>query len=361
MLSHVETAARRTVMEDLIMHRLSVIWIISFMLAAGLSPGRTIAEVTGDVFIEGLEVTPEDVDRLEAGEVLAFSDAEYENTARELAADSIILVKTDLAAVHEALVEETTVIPGKLIIESGIIHDESDFDGVAFTADELKEVDDLLRAKPGKDYNFAEHELAQLAAAGAQHRKADEATRVAAASDAFRQILIERYRRYRAHGLDGIDGYKRSKRKTIDVGHELQLTTDAFEAFDSEFPEFVRTAISYPVGAECCEHYFRWLKIRIRKRPTFALAHTIVQRTDDFVLLNERHYYVGHTLNSAQLTLAWVRYGEDTYMGLGVSASTDILDSTLGKMLRPVGRNKAKDMVSDAMVEIREDLQSGAN
>ena len=82
------------------------------------------------------------------------------------------------------------------------------------------------------------------AAAGAQYRDADEAARAAAASDVFRQILIERYRQYRSKGLDGIEGYKRSKRKTIDIGRELHVTTDAFEAFDSEFPEFVRTATS---------------------------------------------------------------------------------------------------------------------
>ena len=73
---------------------------------------------------------------------------------------------TDLATVHEALVEETTVIPGNLIKESAVIHDESAFDGVAFTVEEIKEVDNLLAAKPGKDFNFAEHEFAQWAAAG---------------------------------------------------------------------------------------------------------------------------------------------------------------------------------------------------
>lgn len=332
---------------------------VSFLLVL-IPSGLVVADVTGKTFVDGLEVSDEDVKRLESGEVLAFSDAEYENTQRELAADSMVLVKADLAAVHEALVEETTIIPGKLIQDSGIIHDESDFEGVAFAAEDLEEVDKLFKAKPGKDYNFSKDEFALLQEVLAPSRRADESQRIEAASSAFRQILIARYRDYRARGLAGISGYMRSKRKTVDVGYELQLTTNAFKAFEDEFPEFVRTAVAYPEGEACCEHYFRWLKVRITKRPTFALAHTIVQRTEDFVLLNERHYYVGHTLNSAQITLAWVPYGEDTYMGLGVSASADILDSTLGRMLRPVGRNKAKDMVSEAMEEIRDDLANPA-
>ena len=327
-------------------------------LMVAIPTGPAWSDVTADVFIEGLDVTAEDVTRLKNGEVIAFSGADYENTDRELAADSMILVRADLAAVHAALVEETTVLPGKLIIDSAVIHDESDFGGIAFDAGDIEEVDKLLRLKPGKDYNFSEREYSLLSNALASHRNSDESTRLSVASDAMRQILVERYRRYRASGLEGIEGYKRSKRKTIDVGHELQLTTDAFKAFEDEFPEFVRTAVAYPQGAECCEHYFRWLKVKIAKRPTFALAHTIVQRTDEFVLLNERHFYVGHSLNSAQITLAWVPYGEDTYLGLGVSASADILDSTLGRMLRPVGRKKAEEMVSDAMIDIRSDLQS---
>jgi hypothetical protein len=334
--------------------------IIACALIVALTPGPAWSEVTADVFIEGLEVSAEDVERLESGDVIAFSGTDYENTDRELAADSMILVRADLAAVHAALVEETTVLPGKLIIDSAVIHDESDFNDIAFDAGDIDEVDKLLRLKPGKDYNFSEREYAWLTTELAAHRKSDERTRLSVASDAMRRILVERYQRYRSSGLEGVEGYKRSKRKTIDVGHELQLTTDAFKAFDDEFPEFVRTAVAYPEGAECCEHYFRWLKVKIAKRPTFALAHTVVQRTDEFVLLNERHFYVGHSLNSAQITLAWVPYGEDTYLGLGVSANADILDSTLGRMLRPVGRKKAEEMVSDTMIEIRSDLQSSA-
>jgi hypothetical protein len=356
--SQVVSAPDRKSANRVIARRFHCAILFACTLAISLLVSAVRAEVTADVFITGLDVSADDVERLEDGEVLAFSGADYENTDRELAADSMVLVHTDLEAVHEALVEETTVLPGKLIIESAVIHDISDFDGVSFAPGDIAEVDKFLRLKPGKDYNFSEQEYSGLGAKLGEYRSADEATRSKAASDAMRDILIGRYQEYRARGLDGIASYKRSKRKAVDVGHELQMTTDAFKAFADEFPEFVKTAVAYPDGAECCEHYFRWLKVKIGKRPTFALAHTIVQRTEDFVLLNERHFYVGHTLNSAQITLAWVPYGEGTYLGLGVSANADILDSTLGKMLRPVGRKKAEEMVSDAMSEIRSDLQS---
>jgi hypothetical protein len=53
----------------------------------------------------------------------------------------------------------------------------------------------------------------------------------------------------------------------------------------------------------------------------------------------------------------WLPYDENTYMGLAMSASADILDSMMGKMLRPLGRNKAQDLVTDVMTEVRSDLE----
>ena len=42
-----------------------------------------------------------------------------------------------------------------------------------------------------------------------------------------------------------------------------------------------------------------------------------------------------------------------------MSASTDLLDSILGRVLRPLGRNKAKDIVSEIMQEIKAELEGG--
>ena len=50
---------------------------------------------------------------------------------------------------------------------------------------------------------------------------------------------------------------------------------------------------------------------------------------------------------------------DNTYMGLAMSASADILDSMMGKMLRPLGRNKAQDLVTDVMTEVRTELEDG--
>jgi hypothetical protein len=314
-------------------------------------------DVDGAKVLDGLGATADDIAQLESGEIIAYSDEAYENTARELSADAVMLIDTDLNAIVEALVDAVTVIPTKLMIEHSEITSEADFASVAYTEDDIGEVEKLFELKSGKDFNLSADELDVLKARIKPHRGGSTAEKVAAASDAMRAILIGRYSKYQAEGLRGIDPYWRSKRKQVDVGEELFLTTDTFRPFEPDFPEFFHVMEKYPSGVGCCERYFRWLKVKIRKRPTFALAHTMIQKTDQFILYTERFYYVNNTINSVQITLSWLPYDENTYMGLAMSASADILDSMLGKMLRPLGRNKAQDLVTDVMTEVRADLE----
>ena len=314
--------------------------------------------IDGSQVLDGFDISPEEVSRLESGEILTYSDKTYENTKRELAADAVILVKSDLDAVVAAIVENATIVPMQRIIDFAIVESEADFSSVGYTDAEFDEVEKLFAAKPGEKLNFSDGEYALLQQKLGPHRNADRASQIAAASDVMREILIARYNAYQASGLDGIEPYSRSKSKKIDIGHELLVSTETFQPFEADFPKFYKVMHDYPVGAECCVHYFRWLKVKIRKRPTFALLHTMVQKTDDFALATERYYYATSTLNSIQVTLSWLKYDEDTYMGLAMSASTDLLDSMMGRMLRPLGRNKAKDTVSEIMLGMKVELEA---
>ena len=314
------------------------------------------AQVTGEDILQGMGISETEIESLESGGVLAYSDKFYENSPRELAADAIILVNNDLSAVHAALKGATTLIPAKRMVDHGEIVTATDFSGLKYDDEDFDEVQRLFAAQPGKEFNFSAAEFTTLQGLLRPHRKANRENKIAVASDAIREIMIGRYNQYRAAGLNGISEYKRSRRKQIDVGRELLLTTETFEPFANDFPDFFHVMKNFPDGTDCCENYFRWLKVEIRDRPIFALSHTIIQETDDFVLYTERHYFVNNTLNSIQITLGWVPYGEGTYMGIAMSASADILDSMMGRMLRPLGRNKAKDLVIDVMQEIRDDL-----
>ena len=316
------------------------------------------ADLTSTELLEAFDLTSKEVAQLENGEVLAFSDEEIEFSKRELATDAMVQVDADHSTILLALKEDATLIPVKLLQEYHRIQAESDFDGVEFTADNFAEVEKLFEGKLGKEFNLSAEEITRVNEILEPHRGASQAQMIEAASDAMRAVLVGRYNAYRANGLAGIAPYRRTSRKEVDVGAELQLTNDAAAVYKDEFPEFVRVLSGYPDGADCCEHVYRWLKVRIRKRTAFALAHTIIQATDDFAIITERHYYVSNQLNSVQLTVLWLPHHDGGSIGLAMSASADVLDSVMGRMLRGVGRNLAKDMVTDAMIDIRSDLET---
>ena len=314
--------------------------------------------MTGQQVLQGMGIPQSEIDQLEGGNVLSYSDKEYESTDRELAADAIALVDSDLSAVSDALKGATTLIPAKHIIDHAEIKSEADFAGMEYDDDDFEEVERLFGAKPGKQFNFSEAEYAMLESRLRPYRRASRAEKIDLASDAIRELLIGRYNQYLSSGLDGIADFKRSRRKQINIGRELLLTTETFRPFADDFPQYFHVMENYPDGAECCDSYFRWLKVSIRDRAIFVLSHTFIQETDDFILFTERHYFANNTLNSVQFTLSWLPYDDDTYMGIAMSASADILDSMMGKMLRPLGRNKAKDLVTDVLEDIRAELQN---
>ena len=313
--------------------------------------------LTGQDVLDGLDVPEADRQALESGEILAYDGEDYENTDRELAADAIVLVDRSLSEVVAQIRDVDSIIPVKYLIDHADVETLDDFANVRYTVDEIKEVDKLLNAKRSKDLNLSDDEIAMLGQIGTSARKLDAAGRAAAASDAIRQILISRYQAYMEHGLSGIPEYRRSRKKAVNIGEELALTTETFEPFSPDFPEYYRTMRNFPDGADCCEHVLRWLKVKFNKRPAFALTHTFFRKTDDILIITERHFYVTHTINSVQVTVTWVPYDENTYMGLAVSASTDILESLMGRALKPLGRNKARDMVTDVLEDMRTDFQ----
>jgi len=330
-----------------------MILIASLSLVSFAGRAETL---TGDMILDGLGVSEVERIRLENGEVLAFDNEAYESNARELAADATILVDHPMSEVLEQIKDVPTIIPQKYLVEYQDITTTADFAGVHYTESEYEEADALLNAEAGKDLNLSKAELAKLKQLNTSAKSVPD--RLAAASEAMREILANRYLSYKQSGLSGISEYQRSSKKALSIGDELTLTTEALKPFAKYFPEYYQVLHDYPAGTDCCEHTFRWLKVHLRKRPTFALSHTLIQKSDDLVLVTERHYYVTSTLNSVQVTVSWVPYDHNTQMGLAISASTDILDSFIGRMLRPLGRNKARDMVSDVLVDIRDDLNA---
>jgi hypothetical protein len=328
------------------------------MLAVALTQADT---PRGEEILEGLSASPKEVEKLNQGGVVNFSGESWEQSKRELAADSVVIINKPLADVLEKTLDDASLVPANKILDSGDIHSLDDFAAISFLVNEHRDVDEaneLLSTKNGKKMNLSKNEVALIQSrSGEIDKKAPVEERLALASDVMREILIARYQAYQQKGLAGIDPYVRSKKETVSVGNELRLTTEMHKPIEEYWPGYYSTLIDYPLSAECCEHRFYWLKVKILKRPTWALVHRVTLIGEDFALVTERYFYTSHSLNSLQITVAWLPYGDGgTYLGLATSASADVLTGFKGKFLRAIGRDKAGELVGDVLEDVQREL-----
>jgi len=71
-----------------------------------LAPTAAQAQIDGHQVLDGLSVSPSEIEEFEGGGMLTFSDQAYENTKRKLAADAMILVDSDLATIFNEVVSD---------------------------------------------------------------------------------------------------------------------------------------------------------------------------------------------------------------------------------------------------------------
>lgn len=327
--------------------------VIALMTQAGAE------ELDGKSVLEALSVEPDDIQKLEDGEVVAFSGEPYEQSKRELASDAVVLINKGLDTVLAEINEQASLIPRKVMLGYQDIGSEADFDAIGFDINEerdVEEVETLFKLKKPGDYNLTSKEFETLKSSLDSARSGSLEEKMETASTAIREIMLGRYRAYREGGLAGIDPYQRG-RKLVDIGQELRITTETLDVVEDYLPEYYNNLLHFPADQECCQQRFRWLKVKLVKRPAFVLTHSSVLKTDEILIITERHFYVTHSLNSVQITVAWLPYEEGTYMGLAMSAQANILDTFLGRVLRGLGRNKSEELVGDVLTDIRAELE----
>jgi hypothetical protein len=331
---------------------------IVLLLGVSVSLVCLAASPTGEAVLKDLNMPEAEIRSLQSGEVVTRLASEYEKSKRELAIDATIVIDKPLDILLEQAEDSITLVPDKIVLSSAEITSEADFAAAGFTAGEADEAVRVLKAKRNDALNLGERDLAIIQKVKGQRNGRSD---LDLASEAIRQVLTGRYRDYMTSGLEGVEPYVR-KRDSVSAGQELKLSNEQLLAVDKYYPDYFDTLVNFPGSAECCDHRFMWMKAKVRGRPTFILIHRILLASDEAVILTERHFYVSHTLNSLQLTLAWLPYGEhgdDTYLGIATSANSDYLTGFVGKLIRSLGANKGAEMMGDILVDIREDLEAG--
>jgi len=325
--------------------------------STGVHAGKVDPE---DVFAT-YNITAVEVAKLETGEVVNLDASKYEGSVRELAADAAVLIKRPFPDVTDLVEDNISILPQRKILSSAVITSDADFAALKYgnSDRDYQEVQRLLKAKPGSDYNFTDEEYASLKEKFKDAAALNREQRIDLASEALREVLINRHKMYLEKGLDGIPSSIRKSQKSVDHRQDLIGTVETNEPASPWFPEYYKVLRNFPDGSECCQHKFTWLKIKLAKRATFVLSHQIVQNTDDFLLVTERYYYLNHSGNYGQVVLLWLPYQNDTYMSIALSANTEVLESLLGRVFRPIGRKEADKMIIEVLETIKTDLEAG--
>jgi hypothetical protein len=209
----------------------------------------------------------------------------------------------------------------------------ADLDGLRLTPVQREA---FAHAALGEDLNLSRDELAALHTARGDAR---------AIEDAFRAILLSRYRAYRSRGLAGIAPYARPG-PAVSASDDLAafnrgarasrvLATTVYDLLD-RYPDDVP-----PDFAE--NHY--WMQFRAHGEDTIALEHVFQVVLDETAVLVQRQYYVSQGYNAEQAIVAFLAVDQGTLVIYTNHTSTDQVAGFGGGTKRAIGRTLMADQL----------------
>jgi len=333
-------------------------WLLASLAGLALViPTGAHAGLTAEQVFATLK--PEVRKQLQAGEIVTLAKPEQETSDSGLAVSLAVIVPADLdktVNTFRTLNMKDDAAQHRTTREiSGSVRGDGTsplFTAIGFTADEKGEVDKLLRAKPGDDFNFSQEELAwvgQAAASGAEP--------VQAAAGVMRRVLESRYLAYRKTGLAGLPPYARRDGKQVRPGAELAATTEAMPLLRKELPDFYQAYRNYPkTGAEGLQHHFFWDKKTVEGRPMFSLRHEMVQIKPDGATIANREFYISNNLNTLQVAIALLPYGTQTLVVLANQTYTDKVSGSGRFVAVRVGRNIVESNIKPLFEQLQKTL-----
>ena len=223
--------------------------------------------------IQQLEIQAQDLASLEQGQTVAFNITE--NNKKEIAVGVAIYLAASPTKILEFIREKGMASVDTEVTAQVFIPPQATLD--ALSGFGFKEGGDeaanFLAAMPGDDFNLSTQELQTLQAINPGQPDS--------ASQAYREVLLQRWQSYRNNGLKGMAVYDRGAGKVSDPGRELLNATVNNKVLARYFPELYKVFLNYPaalpVGAE--EQYFL-INRQVEDRPTAVLVHRVILTGD---------------------------------------------------------------------------------
>ena len=331
------------------------------MICTGLlfcNPGPVAAALpTPEEFMEGLQISVGDKQRILDGQIVDWSPSE--GSDRELALGMAFLAKTNPEYLAEMYRQAVITKQIPVITALGRITGEgtmAELAGLKLEPNAEKEARRYLEVERGDKLNLDAKEMAAFQTLKSASKKGE--VPVMQVETLIRQGLLARYQAYRAKGLPGIAPYERGHGNQRHAGDELLLSTKQLFLAPKYVPTFYNFLLNYPNGmtkeeAQNLEEFFYWLNIDVFGRPTYVLMHRMLYHAGDAMVAVERQYYTSHDHNSMQQVMAWFPTKEGTFCFYLGRVSTDQVAGVTSPALHPLSRLIAAPYIKDMFEKVQ--------
>ena len=297
------------------------------------------------------------------GKILSTGMPEMETLREELAVSAVMLVvRAPIEKVVASYLDRESFRQNDDIIAFNMIRSpqrtalpvEEDFRAVGFTKDESQEVKKLIDFKGGETFNFSLDEIKQFR--GINPKDPAVLDKV---SLLVRHILLKRYQSYIARGLEAVAPYERDRGKRSLPRRELTVAIGSTKLLENHFSDFYLSLLNYPESVgENVKNEFYWFKSKLDNRPVFQLRHYMADIHDNFAVVAEMQFYVGHTYNSMLTVIGCVPYEGGTVVFCTNRTFTDQVAGFGSSLKRNVGRRRIEDSISEYFAKLRTMLES---
>ncbi|NOT12546.1 MAG: hypothetical protein HOP23_12050 [Methylococcaceae bacterium] len=315
----------------------------------GVIPAHAANLPDSQELMQLLGIKQQELADLDQGKTVSFDVAEGDE--KELAAGIVIYLpaapskiigffKNKGAIAIDADVTAQGTIPLQVTLDT--------FKGFSFKSGD--EATNFLQAAPGSQFNLSTQEFQTL--------KATDSTQPDAATQAYRKILLQRWQTYRKNGLKGIATYDRGNGTEANPKGELQTATQDSKVLARYFPELYQAWLEHPAamptGAN--EQYF-WLNRKVEGRPTAILGHRVMMTTATGEVLLSRQFYVGHSYNSSQLSIACLPHRDGSLVFFAIRSFTDQVAGFGSSLKHSIGREQMVGAIVKQLTNLRKLLK----
>jgi len=321
---------------------------LALLLASASTRGEELpsaSELLADTPFEEKDVTAVMKGKVAVTDVAAVSD-------RELAVGLACLVRgredatkpfaTTKTMLDLSLVEAYEPADGPVSADA--------FQALDLGPDFAAEAQRYLDHEPGLGLNLSRDEMKEIAAL-----RKDGATEpgVAAVESTIRQLLEVRLAAYRDGGLAGIAHYARAEGRSAEPGRDLRRSLAEVHRIEKIFPAWIEMWNEFPASVpRDASQRFHAIRSTIRDRPALLLAHQVAWQQGEARLVGERHYYVSHFFDGAQIFAVSIPVAEGTLFALIERVWVDGFSGMVG-VKRTVGQRVLRRRVLENVEDRR--------